>query len=288
MSSNFNNYIYSRVSTNQQGPDSLDVQRAICENFLISNNLELNGTFDEVSSAYNGKQKVLEGIIESKLNSNIIVKNISRFSRDVLKGMGYIEKAKSKNIIFWFVDDHLNTSNPTNYHQIRVKMSEAQLESENISKRSKDAIKVKKAKGWKFGKAKFGYKAIIENGIRKMRSNIDEKKIVDFISEARHGRSCRILNGKLKKIVANPPPIFFYDKYGNRIENFDSPKTLTYKEISDLLNSYNISNRGNLWKSSTVSRTLKVKDSYELIESKGFVAINEVNPLNSMESMEIC
>ena len=113
MTSNFNNYIYSRVSTNQQGPDSLDVQRAICENFLISNNLELNGTFDEVSSAYNGKQKVLEGIIESKSNSNIIVKNISRFSRDVLKGMGYIEKAKSKNIIFWFVDDHLNTSNTT-------------------------------------------------------------------------------------------------------------------------------------------------------------------------------
>ena len=274
-----NNYIYSRVSTNQQGPDSLDVQRAICENFLISNSMELSDTFEEVSSAFNGKQKVLENIIETKQNSNVIIKNISRFSRNVLYGMSLIEKAKSRNIIFWFVDDQLNTSNPTNYHQIRVKMSEAQLESENISKRSKDAIKVKKARGWKFGKAKFGYKAVIENGIRKMKSNFVERKIVDFISEARYGRSCRVLNLKLKGILINAPPIFFYDKNGNRIENFDSPKTLTYKEISDLLNSYSILNRGKLWKSSTVSGTLKAKESDTSMSE---------SILNSGEVMDVC
>ena len=88
------NIIYSRVSTNSQGPESIEVQNTICLNYLNSNGIVLNNSYSEVTSAYNGKQKVLENIIKNTKNATIYVKNISRLSRNITNGLRFIEEAK--------------------------------------------------------------------------------------------------------------------------------------------------------------------------------------------------
>ena len=170
------NIIYSRVSSNSQGPESLDVQNTICLNHMNSHGLVLSNSHSEVTSAYNGKQAVLERIIQTITNANVFIKNVSRFSRNVLYGTKLIEEAKKKNIYFYFVDEGLNTQNETHRHLITTKISEAQAESETISKRARDSYKVKKAKGWRFGKAPYGYKSTILKGIRKLEKNNEEKR----------------------------------------------------------------------------------------------------------------
>ena len=263
------NIIYSRVSSNSQGPESLDVQNTICLNHMNSHGLVLSNSHSEVTSAYNGKQAVLERIIQTITNANVFIKNVSRFSRNVLYGTKLIEEAKKKNIYFYFVDEGLNTQNETHRHLITTKISEAQAESETISKRARDSYKVKKAKGWRFGKAPYGYKSTILKGIRKLEKNNEEKKIIDFIVQAKLGTSSKLLNAKLKKIVHNPAPIYFYDIDGEIIDNFSKPNTLRDDEVADLLNDYHIKKRDNEWTTSAVKTIYKKEISYEkkMVES---------------------
>ena len=71
------NILYTRVSTKNQGSQSLDVQNQLCLNYLYSNGLVLNGSFQEVGSAYRGKQSVLNYIINTYKNINLYVLNVS-------------------------------------------------------------------------------------------------------------------------------------------------------------------------------------------------------------------
>tara|TARA_B100002019_G_C21177751_1_gene552038 strand:+ start:114 stop:935 length:822 start_codon:yes stop_codon:yes gene_type:complete len=263
------NIIYSRVSTNAQGPESLDVQNAICLNQLNSNGMILNNSYSEITSAYNGKQATLEKIINQKSNANVFIKNVSRFSRNVVYGTKLIEDAKKKNIYFYFVDENLNTYNDTHRHLITTKISEAQAESETISRRARDSYKVKKAKGWRFGKMPYGYKSSLFKGVRKMEKNNDEKKVIDFIVQARTGTSAKLLNSKLKKIVSNPAPIYFYDEEGKVIDNFSKPNTLRNDEVADLLNDYHIKKRNREWTASSVKNVFDKEIKLEMDILKG-------------------
>ena len=257
------NIIYSRVSTNSQGPESIEVQNTICLNFLNSNGIVLNNSYSEVTSAFNGKQKILENIIKNTKNATIYVKNVSRLSRNITNGLKFIEEAKKNNINFFFIDENVSTSNETHSHIIRMKISEAQFESETIGKRARDSNKVRKAQGHKFGKAPFGYKAVLKKGIRKFEKDQLERKVTDFIVQARTGTSSSLLNSKLKKIVASPAPIYFYDEEGNVIENFAKPNTLKNFEVADLLNDYHIKNRNKDWTPSSVSSIFNKEIKYE-------------------------
>ena len=256
------NIIYYRVSTNSQGPESIEVQNTICLNFLNSNGIVLNNSYSEVTSAFNGKQKILENIIKNTKNATIYVKNVSRLSRNITNGLKFIEEAKKNNINFFFIDENVSTSNETHSHIIRMKISEAQFESETI-KRARDSNKVRKAQGHKFGKAPFGYKAVLKKGIRKFEKDQLERKVTDFIVQARTGTSSSLLNSKLKKIVASPAPIYFYDEEGNVIENFAKPNTLKNFEVADLLNDYHIKNRNKDWTPSSVSSIYNKEIKYE-------------------------
>lgn len=258
-----NHIIYSRVSTNSQGPESLDVQKAICLNYLNSNGIVLNNSYSEISSAYNGKQQVLENLINNTENAVIYVKNVSRLSRNITNGLKYIELAKKKNISFFFIDEHVNTNNETHTHIIRTKISEAQFESETIGKRARDSNKIRKANGHKFGKAPYGYKAVLKNGIRKFDKDQYERKVTDFIVQARTGKSASLLNAKLKKIKERPAPIYFYDENGEIIENFTKPNTLKNYEVADLLNEYEIKNRNKDWTESSVNTIYNKEIKYE-------------------------
>ena len=77
---------------------------------------------------------------------------------------------------------------------------------------------------------------------------------IDFINQARNGTSCKLLNTKLKKIIPNADPIEFYDADGvTKIKYFNKSNTLSFGEIADILNDYDIRKRGKYWTASSVN-----------------------------------
>ena len=248
------NILYTRVSTGNQGSQSLNAQNQICLNFLNSKGIALSAFYQEVGSAYNGSQCVLNTIINTYSNINLYVLNISRFSRNVITGLELLRKATLKGITVHFMEEGLVSTNKTHSHQIRIKLSEAQHESELISNRISTINSILANKGWSFGVAEYGKKSDMTSGVRTFINDLHEKNIIDFICQARNGVSCRLLNKKLKKIKPKADSINFYDEDGvTKINYFDKSQTLTFQEIADLLNDYDIKKRGKEWTASSVN-----------------------------------
>ena len=118
--------------------------------------------------------------------------------------------------------------------------------------------------GWKFGKAGYGKLSKIKKGIRVHETNLEEKKVIDFICQARDGKSKKMLNIKLKKINSDFPPIHFWDVDGMEIDEFSKPSTLTFKEISDLLNQYEITKRDKQWSACSVKRVYDFRNKIKI------------------------
>lgn len=256
--------LYTRVSTRNQGIDSLNIQNQLCLDYLNSEGIILSESHSEVGSAFNGQQKVLMNILNNNNNCNLFIWNISRFSRNISKGVDMIKIANDNNINIIFIEEKLISSNFNHIHQIRVKISESQLESETLSNRLNQRNKMLKKNGWKLGNPNFGFKSVIKNGKRKFCKCDNEKKIVDFIIQARNGTSCKQLNSKLRKIIPKADPITFYDSDGQtKINYFNHSETLTFEEISVLLNDYEIKKRGKIWSSSSVNDVFKKNTTLE-------------------------
>lgn len=247
--------VYTRVSSAAQGPDNLSIQKNYILNYLNQNGIVINDYYEEVSSAYNGKQSKLNHILNNFCDIKLYILNVSRFSRNIITGVRMLELAKNKNIKIYFVQEDLCTENPSNIHQIKIKILETEKDSEQKSINSNNWNKIMKVKGWKFGKPKFGFKSKITKKVRNIVSCKEEEAIIDFIIQAREGKSLDILNKKLKKIIKKADPIQFYDLDGKtKINKFYSPNTLTFYEISNLLNDYSITKRNKLWTASSVRR----------------------------------
>lgn len=256
--------LYTRVSTSSQADYSLTFQYQLCLNYINENGILLSESFSEIGSAYNGNQKILNSLLTNNSNCNLYIWNISRFSRNISKGVEMIGLAKKNKINIHFIEDNLDSSKISHLHQIRVKISEAQLESETLSSRLNSRNSQLRAEGWTFGKPVFGKKIVKQSGKRKFSKCDDEKKVIDFIVQARNGISCRLLNKKLKLIDSKAPAINFYDKDGEtKINYFNESETLTFSEIADLLNDYNIKKRGKIWSASSVNNVYKKSTTIE-------------------------
>jgi len=179
----------------------------------------------------------------------------------MVNGIRFLTIAQKNHINVHFIEENLDSNNVTHHHNIRVKLSEAQLESETLSRRINNRNEQLKTVGYKFGIAPYGNKAIINNNIRSFQPNLDESRIINFIVQARDGVSCKILNNKLKLINPKADPIFFFENE-TKINYFDKPGTLTFLEIADILNDYDINKRGNHWTSSSVSYVYNQRYSF--------------------------
>lgn len=259
---------YVRVSTGPQ-EESKEVQKEYIDQYLNSRGLSCSICYSETTSAYKGKQEALDRAINENQNAYIHIKRIDRFSRNLECAMERIRRAKERNIYFNFIDEQLTTKNEHNMHYIRMKILESQNESEVIGRRIKDSIKVKKSKGGKIGKPTFGKEVVFKKGLRLFSTSKIERRIIDFIIQAREGTSSELLNNKLKKINRDADKINFYDSDGSIIEHFSSPETLRFTEIADLLNQYGIKNRKKIWTGQSVSRVYanEVKDTKKLFDS---------------------
>jgi len=257
--------IYARISSPNQAEYngqhfSIENQISRCTEYCQTNLFNITDVVTEVVSARDiNKQNGLINIYNTKSNCNLVVFNISRFSRNTSQALDWINKFKSKHINIIFMEENIHLTSFIDMHRLRLGLSQAELESNQISHRIKSTNNLLKSKGWKFGRESFGYKSCRQKGIRKFQINKEEQMIMDFIIGSRKGVSCRKINKLLNKIIpTNKIPIKYYDSDDiTPIESFSKPNMLTFTEIADLLNDYNIKNRSREWNYGMVSRIYK-------------------------------
>ena len=252
--------IYLRLSSNNQAKLynnflSFGKQYQACVSYAQNNNFIIKETIEEVISAYKIQRRELDDILDNNNNIHIIFYNISRFSRNCVKGLVYINKALSKKIVFHFVQENLRTDNISFSHHIRTGLSLAQNESEIISNRIKSTCKLLKDKGHKFGKVPYGF-TVSNNEIRQFIPLSNEYDVINFIIKARSDTTTSLeLNNILKKLAPNNfiPIEIYEEKYGSIIPPNRYINPLRFKNISDILNEYSVLKRGKKWTAQSVS-----------------------------------
>lgn len=254
--------IYCRLSSANQCTinnlhTSIENQLNNCRNYCLQNGFNVVEEVQEIKSARNMQYlNGLNNIGNNYNNINLVIYNITRFSRNILQGLQFINQFSANNVTIHFVEENAKTNHHLDLHRIRLGLSQSEYESDTISNRVKSNNIVLKNKGWKFGNPKFGKEVNYVNGIRKFIDSETEKNVINFIITARKGQCTVMLLNKLLQVIIpnNKDPIEFWDdRAGCQISRFDRPYTLTFGEISDLLNSYNIMNRGYQWSASSVN-----------------------------------
>ena len=254
--------IYTRISSPSQSKIgneyiSLKAQEDICKDYCNKRSMVISKVYSEVKSGrYIRRQKDLMEIFETFKNIDLIVYDVSRLTRDSENGYRYMKLARARKITIHFVNDSLVSNSIRNLHEIRMRLSNATYESDLIGERIKKSNKHLLKFGWAFGSPVFGYKIRFLKNIRKKIKDPFEQKIIAFIIAAKKCE-CSVdqLNVLLKKILPNEKyPIEFLDKDGYAIDYFDRPNTLSFGEVANLLNSYNITRRGKKWTANSVNR----------------------------------
>lgn len=138
---------YYRVSTKRQGKSGLglEAQQKQVEDYARSNGCEIIDSFQEVESGRSNSREQLDlALTKAKLtNATIVIAKLDRLSRDV----EFIFKLKNSGVQFLALDmPTMNTLNIGMYAVI------AEHEREIISKRIKEALAAKKARGEKVGR----------------------------------------------------------------------------------------------------------------------------------------
>lgn len=266
-------YIYCRVSTPTQAKSdkhSMDVQRNMCLDFIQTHNLEIDTIVHEVGSAYNqSKVRIKLQSLINKKKCNIIVMNVDRFCRNIEKGIEMLEKVIKNKSRLIFVEENIifdEVSYDITFPKLKKLLKSAQAESEKISKRISATFLYKKKHGIFTGRSpKFGCQVID----KKLAPNPHEQKIIEFIGLMRtRGESISKINNALKSLYKGK---FVRLELSNDSECLSEP--LTYHNIADVLNDYDILKRNIKWNSRSVSsvdpipkikRNLKIKDTNEM------------------------
>jgi DNA invertase Pin-like site-specific DNA recombinase len=254
--------VYTRLSSvnnNYKNIISLNNQYNQCKEYADKNNFEIVKTFEEIGSAKKlYKLPILTKIVNEYHDITLLIRSVCRYSRNTRQGLEYYEKLKESNVKLIFAIDNLiiNNNNPHIMNRFRNLMSESEMESAIASKRQKDSIKFRKQMGGYVGGIPYGFKLENKTGISKLVINKQEQNIISFINAARKGESnSRKLSQLMCKISKLKDKIEFIDSDGETvIERFKKKYTLTYNEISNLLNDFEVNNRGREWKASSVYR----------------------------------
>ena len=137
---------YLRVSTQRQGAQGLGIsaQRTMCENFIKQNNGSHTQEFMDVESGTHRDRKGLWQAIDycQKNDCGLVIAKLDRLARDV---------EFTFKVINTGIDIHFTDMPVVNSMILGVFASVAQYEREMISKRTKDALSVKKSQGYKLG-----------------------------------------------------------------------------------------------------------------------------------------
>lgn len=279
--------IYTRCSTKKQCNPQLntcsnDIQLNKCTNFCNENNFKIIKLVTEICSASIGnKQKELLNIINNYNNINLVIFDISRFSRNIFEGTELLKKCKDKNIIIYSLKENICTNNLNNIKNFYTGLTIAQNETDDLSHRIKESIKYRKIKGIFIpSKIKFGY--CINNN--KIIINEIEKNIILLILKLKYGELYVNIEKLFRNIIGDKKIKLLEYNYDVLFGNYNN------NAIATILNSNKIKNRNELWTDKNIRYIClsnknyidnKILDVHNFIEQiyYGFDNINIINNL---------
>lgn len=259
--------IYARCSTksqNKNNRESLEIQTNTCTNFCSSKDFNVINIVTEICSARTvNKQKNLTNLINTHTNINLIVYDVSRFSRNIIDGLKLLEICIKNNIKLYSVKENICISCMSDLYFITPFLTAAQAESDSISFRVTQAIAYKKSQGGYFGKKKYGFNIVEENGLRKQISIIHEQLIIKLILKLKYGSHINDINYLYNQIKSTEnnninginDNIIMYGNYNN--------KDIVYiLDLNEIIYDY----KDNIW-TPTLIQTI-IKNNIEQIRIK--------------------
>jgi len=247
---------YSRISTkNQINGHSIQTQKENIKKYAHENHLNIIKYYEDVGSGT--KMNLLNNlnkIIDNYKNIKIIVFNIDRFSRNLKDACIYLEKLKKKNIFIYAIEQNISNETISSARLLKTYINDAEFESQMIGLRVIQTQKHIKKKGGYIGGVRYGYIKKRVRNIPVIIKNNDEINIINLIIDLRLGiKTSKELSEIIIKITNINKPLVIYDKHDNEIEKFAKPFSLSFKEIADILNDYNIVIRGKNCKGTTIN-----------------------------------
>ena len=195
--------LYIRVSTTQQVNDgiSLEAQEQRLIQYCEFNGLDVVGILkDEGLSGSNanreGYRKLMD-MVKTKEIDAVAVYSLSRFARNTVEVLKSIELMNKNNIQFHSLTEKIDTTSPTGRFFLTTLAALGQLEREQISERTKDALAHKKSKGERTGGIPFGYE-LDEDGIHLIENQREQSIISIVLSLKELGYSYRNIAKELE------------------------------------------------------------------------------------------
>jgi DNA invertase Pin-like site-specific DNA recombinase len=241
-----NTVIYVRCS--KPNDCSIDTQKGACFDYALKHKmkvlpfgyLEDNGIPARNGNNFkSGELSVFMSHIPN--DGNIIIYSPDRWSRHTLKGLQELDELVKRNITIHFINNDIKyNKNTSSAHKaiIQSELMTAEKQSNDTSEKIKGTLKRLKTEGHVIGKAPYGYKNIIINGIRK---RIIDDKETENIKSIKH-KYLDIFNNigeyaKIDRVYSNKTSIIkFIMRWASRIgmKNRNSA-AFSYSQIKTIL-----------------------------------------------------
>lgn len=230
--------IYCRVSNLRDSSFSFISQEEECKKYCQENKLKVKYIYKEHNSGH-GKQKVLDNLILTNKEINLIIYDITRFSRSKVYGEKLLKTCKKRNINIHFVRDKIvYTPNDSNeeesIYKIITGLKNSNNEWNSIRDRIITSINIRRKHGMCLGNAPFGF-----DKIDKMLVPNNNFNAIRLIIHLRNGiKSIHEIRQILNKVGKNPKMLSFFDENNKEITLFSQALTLDFKTITKILNDF--------------------------------------------------
>ena len=230
------NLVYCRVSSSRDDSYGFSIQEENCLEYCKQNKMRVREIHKEYNSG-NGKQKILIDLISKYKCINLIVYDVTRFSRNVTIGSQLLDKCIKNKITVHFVKENIVYNN-LNHNTVMTGLQNSENEWNQIRKRIIDSIAYRRQNGLCLGNAPFGFTTINKKLVKN-----DDFNAIRLIVALKNGvKSCTDIQQILKTLSSEYETLKFYDENDNEIEFFTANEPLTYQEIAQILNDYSVCN----------------------------------------------
>jgi DNA invertase Pin-like site-specific DNA recombinase len=255
-------YIYIRCSTKKQNDISsnsvsLQTQNSLCNQFCQNKELQVTKVISEICSARKpDKQKKLYNFIKNNSNCNIIIYDVSRFSRNIIEGIKLLEKCLKNKITIYTVVEKIMFDDTTDIGYFTSFLIKTQAESDAISYRVKNTIEFKKSIGQFLTKPKYGFKIIKNDETNLVVDNEEEQIIIDIILKLKYGSLYENVIDNIENVTHEKEKVLIHEPDYNP-NNIILYGHFTDSDIAFILNENNILYKNNQWKPSNIKNIIK-------------------------------
>ena len=272
-----NAIIFARCSNKKQNEDNLHgfaTQIGICQEYAENYNFDVIEIIQDTCPGHNISKLTINNILDRYENTNVIVADPSRLSRNPSDGTNFVMKCLEKKIILHSARHNISTSTNDELKKFVSYIFDANTESQLFRARIQSVIKLKKKNGSYMGIAPYGFQTTKINNkknypVLKLVDNQDEKNIIQLIIMLKCGSHIDNFNNKIREVLDDPDCI---------LDGYDGYDYILYgyywnQDIASFLNEHDILKRGKLWTKLSVNKIYK---DYKKINDIKYFYENEV------------